>query len=143
MPVTIVQIAQEIYDDLEDENLSIPSISTWLRANVGNLNVNIATSFSINENDLSISPEISIDAKAIFKQMYFCRYYKRRADSVLNNALTNNILSLKDDVSSVNFVNKSELSKTYKSIADSECQKLATMTDLYKRNRALPKDTGC
>ena len=72
----VVDIADEIFRELaEPTNLSIPAISFWLRANIGQLNNYINTEYSIDSSDLEIkdtsSVEIGEDEKSVLKKMYF------------------------------------------------------------------------
>jgi hypothetical protein len=142
MNTTVTQIAQEIIDELEDPSLILPNVVSWLRANIGILNMKIDESYTINSTTLEFDPEISIDAKSIFKQIYYCRYYKTKATSVLNNIGSSEILSLKDDSSSVSFVNRNEVSKNWKTMSDSECAKVDKLSSEYKKNRSIPKSFG-
>ena len=51
----VVDIASEIYEELgRPSSLSIPSISFWLRNNIGGLNNYINTQFSIASDDFEI-----------------------------------------------------------------------------------------
>lgn len=136
--ITVEQIAEEIIEEIGDSELLKAAVSLWIRANTGKLNNLIATKIEIGS-DNEFSPEIDNDIKDIIKVMYFEYYYKKKSTSVLNNAMTENILSIKDDVSSVQFINKSELAKTWKDAARSYKEDLNKLSDLYKRNRALPR----
>lgn len=136
--ITVEQIAEEIIEEIGDSELLETAVSFWIRANTGKLNNLIATKIEIGS-DNEFSPEIDDDIKDIIKVMYLEYYYKKKSTSVLNNAMTESILSIKDDVSSVQFINKSELAKTWKDAARSYKEDLNKLSDLYKRNRALPR----
>ena len=72
----VVDIADEVFRELgEPTILSIPAISFWLRANIGQLNNYIHTEFLVNTSDLEIKTsagvEIGEEEKAVLKKMYF------------------------------------------------------------------------
>lgn len=139
--VSLTQIAQEIKDELEDSEILIPNVVSWLRANIGSINILLAENFEIDPKTLELCPAINIDAKNIFKKYYYAnKYYKNKSTSVLNNISGGEISSMRDDVSSITFLNKNETAKVYKSLLEDSRVELNKLVDLYKRNRNLPTE---
>ena len=68
-------------------DLSIASIAWWLRSNIGDLNITINKSYTINETTLEIKipdeDSFGNTEKSIFKMLFSIHYYER----LLRNAL--------------------------------------------------------
>jgi len=145
MTTKIVDIAYELYGELgEPSDLSIASIASWLRSNIGDLNILINKNFYINQNTLEIAvTEESGDdftniEKSIFKMIYSIHYYERLFRNALGAASTDSVISVTDDGSTVVKVNKNELAKNYASLRKQINDELNMLTKNYNLNEAKP-----
>lgn len=135
---TITSIAGELIDDLNnDSSLSASYLSSWLRNNIGKLNNVIGTSFTIGSDD-EITPCINDDQKDIFKQLYICWYYQFKANSNLG-ASGYEVLEVRDGDSVVKVASKTEIAKTYLTIAKTCNENITFLIKYYNKYRALPK----
>jgi hypothetical protein len=111
--MTTIDIATELYSELgEPSDATIPEITYWLKSNFGRLNNLIHTSYS-SVTTGEITPELGDDAKVIFKDLYFIKYYALMAKNNLGAASINVALEVTSDGSSVKMANRNEISKTY------------------------------
>tara|TARA_A100001201_G_C4092979_1_gene202773 strand:- start:1962 stop:2483 length:522 start_codon:yes stop_codon:yes gene_type:complete len=144
----VVDIASEIYEELgRPSSLSIPSISFWLRNNIGGLNNYINTQFSIASDDFEIirtvdsaEAEISVYEKAVFKKMYFVHYYDQQIRVQL--ASSDNVVEVSQDGMSVRKVNKTEVIRHLTAIKKQENDELMAMVNAYKTNKAAPRQVA-
>ena len=82
MTFTFTDIADEIYEELgSPTDVSISSITYWLRNNVGKLNNLLGCSFSISESDYELTTSLDTQQKDIFKKIYLIYYYQRKISS--------------------------------------------------------------
>lgn len=138
MTNTVALIAQEIYEELgEPSDFSMSAIAAWLRRNIGGLNNFLNESFSINDQGLEISPALNDIQKYIFKKMYNIYYFDLKIKSV-GSLATTDFISIKDDIGSVQKVNKNEVLKNYIYIRKQEYDELKTLTDQYELNGINP-----
>ena len=140
----IVDIADQIFRDLDTpSDLSIPAIVYWLKSNVGALNNHINTLFVIKAETSEVvdekDEEIKAEATAILKKMYMVHYYSLRLRSSLSATITDTVISVSDDNSSVTKINKNEVSKTYALVRRQEQQELHEMVHAYKIDKATPR----
>ena len=145
MTTKIVDIAYELYGELgEPSDLSIASIASWLRSNIGDLNILINKKFYINQNTLEVAvTEESGDdftniEKSIFKMIYSIHYYERLFRNALGAASTDSVISVTDDGSTVVKINKNELAKNYASLRKQINDELNMLTKNYNLNEAKP-----
>jgi hypothetical protein len=138
MTNTVALIAQEIYEELgEPSDFSISAIAAWLRRNIGGLNNFLNESFLINDQGLEISPALNDTQKYIFKKMYNIYYFDLKIKSV-GSLATTDFVSIKDDIGSVQKVNKNEVLKNYIYIRKQEYEELKTLLDKYELNEVNP-----
>jgi hypothetical protein len=118
----IASIAQEIFEELgEPSDFSISAIAAWLRRNIGGLNNFLNASFSINDQGLEISPALN-DLKI----------------KSIGSLATTDFVTIKDDIGSVQKVNKNEVLKNYISIRKQEYEELKGLADKYELNEIYP-----
>jgi len=135
---TVTSIAQEIYEEMgEPDDFSIAAIAAWVRRNIGGLNNMINASFSIDSSTLEISPNLSDIEKYIFKKMYSIYYFDLKIKSTASSA-SSDFVSIKDDIGTVQKVNKNEVLKNYIAIRKEEYTELKTLTAQYKDNNSGP-----
>lgn len=134
----VASIAQEIFEELgEPSDFSISAIAAWLRRNIGGLNNFLNASFSINDQGLEISPPLNDIQKYIFKKMYNIYYFDLKIKSV-GSLATTDFVTIKDDIGSVQKVNKNEVLKNYISIRKQEYEELKGLADQYHSNEVYP-----
>jgi hypothetical protein len=134
----IASIAQEIFEELgEPSDFSISAIAAWLRRNIGGLNNFLNESFSINDQGLEISPALNDIQKYIFKKMYNVHYFDLKIKSV-GSLATTDFVTIKDDIGSVQKVNKNEVLKNYISIRKQEYEELKGLANQYHSNEVYP-----
>jgi len=134
----IASIAQEIFEELgEPSDFSIAAIAAWLRRNIGGLNNFLNESFSINDQGLEISPALNDIQKYIFKKMYNVYYFDLKIKSV-GSLATTDFVTIKDDIASVQKINKNEVLKNYISIRKQEYDELRNLVYQYRNNESAP-----
>jgi hypothetical protein len=116
-------------------------ISGWFSTNLGLLNSLIYTNFS-GEN-----PDLGIEEKAIFKELYLSNFYTKQARNALRGILASsnngdNILSVSDGDNSITFVNRNEVSKVYRGLATDSQAKLKDLIYSYSSYKAQPRQLG-
>jgi len=129
-------LATKIFQtEFESDTGAVPRsyIQAWLESNLGSLNARINTSYS------GSNAELDLESSAIYKEMYMSHYYRKQSRNALRGLVGNSdgadVLSIRDGNSSVSFVNKNEVSKVYKSLADdcdSKVEKLAHQYNMYQ-----------
>ena len=84
---------------------------------------------------------IEDDEKDILKSIYYVSYYNDKArDALVSSTTSSNILSIRDDVSSVSFVNAKETAKEFYNISKDYELRTNDLVNLYKHNRSGPRD---
>lgn len=129
-------LAKEIIAELDDSTLNEAQVSEWLKYNLQALNLNI------NEDLTEETLAEDLLAQAVFKAMYFCKYFnslvRKSLDGIITSSGESTILSLKDGTSSVTFQNKNEVSKSYKNLYDSSKTYLGELINSYKMHKLTP-----
>ena len=121
---------------------SVASISGWLENNLGKLNTALYTSFS------GVNGEVSgllLEEQNIYKEMYLYHYYTKQTRNTIRGIAedTNgNILSVRDGDNAISFVNKNEVSKVYKSLAQDANNNLTYLVGKYNSYQASPRQVG-
>jgi len=124
-----------------DTNLANPSsIEGWFVENLGLLNTLIYSSFSGED------PNLGLEEKAIYKQLYLYNYYTRQARNVLRGITStnssDNIIMVADEGNKIQFTNKNEVSKTYRDLAKDTKQQLDSLVAKYNIYAAKPLQVG-
>ncbi len=118
------------------------SISGWFENNIGQLNNALYTNFS------GVSGQIdglNLEEQEIFKQMYLYHYYTKQTRNTIRgiaNDTNGNILSVRDGDNAITFVNKNEVSKVYRSLAQDVNNKLLYLVGKYNSYQAAPRQVG-
>lgn len=139
----VADIANKIYTDLDSpSDLSLVSLSFWIRNSVGQLNSHILTTYSV-QDDLEIrnkdGVEISEEAACVYAQLYLTHYYDRKYRSNLTTMNNNMLLSVKDNARSVTFTNRNEIGKTILAAKKSAEDELAKLVKGYKAKLSFPR----
>ena len=139
----IGDLANAIYvNEFDSTGITVESISGWLDNNIGKLNNVLYTSFS------GINGEISgfgLEEQSIYKEMYLYHYYTKQTRNTIRgiaNDTNGNILSVRDGDNAITFVNKNEVSKVYKSLAQDANNNLTYLIGKYNSYQASPRQVG-
>lgn len=135
----VVEIAQELIDDLGDNtNISIPSICTYLRQNIGKLNTLLNTDYIIAPNTLEIvsgadnTIEIGLMESAIYAQLYEVYYFQRRANATLGAAAIDTVIEYQSDGGAIRMIDRNQIAKTYAQLKKDAQDTLNKMINRYK-----------
>lgn len=134
----LFQVASGIFFyefDADTSEVNISSISGWLEANIGELNNLLYTSFS------GANVDLNPEQANIYKHLYLGHYYKkksRNAIKALAGGSGSAILSIRDEDSSVTFVNSNEISKQFRQISKDNFEEMNRLVNFYNSYQAAP-----
>ena len=141
--MNISGLATQVYhNEFDSTGVSHSTISGWFENNLGTLNNYLYTSFSGVGGDI---PGMGLEEADIYKEMYLYHNYTKQARNTLRgiaNDTNGNILSVRDGDNSIAFVNKNEVTKTYKSLANDSYDKMLRMIQSYTSYNASPRQVG-
>jgi hypothetical protein len=141
-----------VYNDLgEPIDYTIAKISAWFldNANVGKLNNLIGTQISgVGYKDnygvvtgYDLVPNPTNDQLAIYKMIFDCDYFKNQSKNLARSATTigNDWTDLREGDSSIKKINKNEISKNFRGLAQ-DCQaELNKTVKMYLKYGAIPE----
>ena len=139
----IGNLASSIFiNEFDSTGITFDSISGWLDSNIGQLNNVLYTSLSgVNGNVNGLG----LEEQSIYKEMYLYHYYTKQTRNVIRgiaNDSNGNILSVRDGDNAITFVNKNEVSKVYRSLAQDAYEKLEGLIYKYNSYNASPRQVG-
>lgn len=139
----LTDLAYSIFEtefDADTNLANVSSIEGWFVENLGLLNTLIYSSFSGED------PNLGLEEKAIYKQLYLYNYYTRQARNVLRGITStnssDNIIMVADEGNRIQFTNKNEVSKTYRDLAKDTKQQLDSLVAKYNIYAAKPLQVG-
>lgn len=139
----IGDLANSIYiNEFDSSGVTVESISGWLENNIGQLNNVLYTNFSGVNGEVS---GLNLEEQNIFKEMYLYHYYVKQTRNTIRgiaNDTNGNILSVRDGDNAITFVNKNEVSKVYKTLAQDANEKLIDLVSKYNSYQASPRQVG-
>jgi hypothetical protein len=139
-----------VYTDLgQPENYSISRLAAWFLddANIGKLNNLIGTIFTNQKvgSDCGtfgylLDPVPSNDQLAIYKMLFDYEYYKNeaRANAKSSASVGGDWINLREGDSSISRVNKNEISKTFRALAQDAKEDLDKAVKFYLKYNAVP-----
>lgn len=137
----VVDISNEIFQDLsEPSDIGISSISMKVRSFIGELNLLLNTSFSLNSSYEIIdenSDYIDVNAVAILKKLYEIYYYGKNSNSYLGAAGVE-VRTISDDQATVTTYDKGNLSRQYIELKKSAKEELQNLVNGYKVKKYAP-----
>ena len=149
MPNVLESLASGIVTTEFDSDTGIATVanvSGWLYENLGRVNTYLYTNFS---GDIATGTYeiMDIEAQNILKELYLSNYYSKEARNALrgitkSSVSGDNVLSLKDGESAVTFVNRNEVSKVYRGLANDCMDKVTQMAAQYNIYQAQPRQLG-
>ena len=133
MPNVLESLASGIVQyefDSDTEIATVANVSGWL--------FDLYTEFTGADADLDI------EAQNVAKELYLCSYYNKQARNALRGIVNSstsgdNVLSLRDGESAVTFVNRNEVSKVYKGLADDCMENVVRLAGQYNIYGAQPR----
>lgn len=135
----LLDLAEEIHTDLDNPtSTSVPAIMFWLRGNLGNLNLKINSSYSLDSTSSEASPELSREDAAILKKMYFVYYYDWRIRENLGAASQDPVMEIAENGAVVRLVSKNSIAISYIQIKKQEQDELDKLITFYRGNNAVP-----
>lgn len=142
----VVDIADEIWRESDqDSSHSIPSIAAWLRfgGNLGTLNNLLHTDYSVNSSDLEIYNSSNViigdNEVAIYKALYFIKFYDRMVKNSLGAASVDLLTEASSDGGTLRWVNRNEKAKTFAQLKKDYQTELDKLINWYKRNAYAPQ----
>jgi len=125
---------------------TVASVSGWLYENLGQVNTYLYTNFS-GDNAQGTYGLMDIEAQNVLKELYLSNYYNKEARSALrgitrSSVSGDNVLSLRDGESAVTFINRNEVSKVYRGLANDCMDKVTKMAAQYNIYQAQPRQLG-
>ena len=140
----VADIANKFYTDLDSPtDLSLVSLSFWIRNNLGALNSRLLTSWSVDIDTLEVkdenNDEITDDAVSVYFQMYLTHYYDKKYRSNLTTMNNNMLISVKDNARSVTYTNRNEIGKTILQAKKQAEEELDKLVKGYKMKLAVPR----
>jgi hypothetical protein len=114
--------------------------------NLGQVNTYLYTNFS-GAGASGTYGEMDIEAQSVLKELYLSNYYNKQARNALRGITTStasgdNVLSLRDGESAVTFVNRNEVSKVYRGLANDCMDRVTQLSAQYNIYQAQPRQLG-
>ena len=149
MPNVLESLASGIVTTEFDSDTGIAtvaSVSGWLYENLGQVNTYLYTNFS-GDNASGTYGFMDIEAQNVLKELYLSNYYNKEARNALrgitkSSVSGDNVLYLKDGESAVTFINRNEVSKVYRGLANDSMDKVIQMAAQYNIYQAQPRQLG-
>jgi hypothetical protein len=138
----LIDISDELHRELNPDDMSISSITYWLRANFGKLNSLLGTLYTLDSAGVEVSPELGEQEKVIFKKLYTVYYYDDFIRRNLGAASYDSIIEVDSDGAKVKKVNKTEIAKTYMQLKKSETDLLNQLINSYRMSNSTPLDVS-
>jgi hypothetical protein len=125
---------------------TVASVSGWLYENLGQVNTYLYTNFS-GDNATGTYGFMDIEAQNVLKELYLSNHYNKEARNALrgitkSSVSGDNVLSLRDGESAVTFINRNEVSKVYRGLANDCMDKVTQMAAQYNIYQAQPRQLG-
>jgi len=140
---SVAELASGVFiDEFDSSGVVYDSISGWFENNLGQLNNALYTSFSGVNGQID---GLNLEEQEIFKQMYLYHYYTKQTRNTIRgiaNDTNGNIVSVRDGDNAITFVNKNEVSKVYRSLAQDVNNKLLHLVGKYNSYQAAPRQVG-
>lgn len=134
----LIDLANSLYynDLLETDDTSVVKILEWLKANLGQLNDLISTSYTISGNDAV--PELGLDEAAIFANIYLMNYYQRQQKNNLGASSYTDWSEIVEADSRIRRVSRNEIAKNYRLLSNDIRDYLYKISESYRRWKCVP-----
>ena len=134
----LFQVASGIFFyefDADTSEVNLSSISGWMEANLGELNNLIYSDLS------GAGADLTQEQANIYKHLYLGHYYKKKSRNAIKAAAGGSgsaIISIRDEDSSVTFVNSNEISKQFRQMSRDNFDELNRLVTAYNSYQAAP-----
>ena len=118
-----------ILESLDDTVTPTGSVSTWLKSNLGYLNLRLSEQFTISGD--CVVPEMSQNVSGIYTEMFYCYYYNKQANKNLGASAYDWTEIVGEDQGAIRKVSKNEVAKTYRSLSNDCKVRLDQLTKWY------------
>ena len=138
----LFQVASGIFFyefDADTAEVNLSSISGWMEANLGELNNLIYTDLS------GAAADLTPEQANIYKHLYLGHYYKKKSRNAIKAAAGGSgsaIISIRDEDSSVTFVNSNEISRQFRQMSRDNFDELNRLVASYNSYQAAPLQVG-
>lgn len=137
---TIADSVMQTEFDYDVSAVSFWSLSGWFNENIGQLNVKINKEFFVESGIITPTGDFGIEEGTIYKQIYLCRHYNKKVrDTLRGTESLTDFISLQEGDSRITRVNKNELAKTYRGMANDAQEELDKMVAAYNLYQASPR----
>jgi len=123
-----------ILDSLGDTTTPTGSVSTWLKTNLGQLNLRLGEGFSLSGD--CIIPDMSQNVSGIYTEMYYCYYYNKQAGKNLGAAGYDWTEINGDEQGTIRRVSKNEIAKTFRTLSKDCRENLDKLTEWYNNSKS-------
>lgn len=138
--MTLIELSEQISQDLNNPDYpTVGVIQYWCRHAVFSLNNLINTSYTINQTDGTISPEIGDQESAILKKMYLVYYYGNKVRENLGAAAIDPVLEVSENGAVVRLTNRNSVALSYIQMKKQEQEDLNKLISFYRSNHAVPE----
>lgn len=122
-----------ILDSLDDSTTPTGSVVTWLKNNLGSLNLRLQETFSLSGD--CIFPDMSQNISGIYTEMFYCYYFNKQANKNLGASSYDWTEIMGEDQGTIRKVSKNEIAKTYRGLAKDCRDNLDKLSNWYIENR--------
>lgn len=134
----LIDLANNLWfsDLLETDDTTVVKIFEWLKANIGQLNNLISTSYVIESNDAF--PELGYDEATIFAAIYIMNYYQRQQKVNMGASSYTDWTEVVEGDSRVRRVSRNEIAKNFRLLSNDIKEYLYQLSEHYRRWKCVP-----
>lgn len=137
----LISISDYIFRELSSPtDISISSINLWIRGRLGDLNLKIGTSYSL-DNYGEITPEVGDKELAILNALYKSYYYDKAIRANLGAASIDTVLEASSDGGVIRLQNKNSVAQSYIQAKKIAVEELNGLIDSYALDGFRPVQT--
>lgn len=133
-----MDIALEIINDLSITDLGPGFVDSWVKNNIGQFNVLIQGSYTVDDATFEVSPVIGPNESAVIKKMFEVYNFDRLIRANIGSSGFSSVLEVSEGENKIKMVNKTELAKVYSELKKQCALELRGMVDKYKQHSISP-----
>lgn len=126
--------AVQILESLDDTTTPTGSVVSWLKSNLGQLNLRINSGYYVSGD--CIVPDMDQNISGLYTEMYYCYYFSKQANKNLGASAYDWTEIVGEEQGSIRKVSKNEVAKTYRLLAKDCQENLQKLTDWYNGQQA-------
>jgi hypothetical protein len=123
-----------ILESLDDSITPTGSVVTWLKSNLGYLNLRLGEEFVLSGD--CIVPDMSQNVSGIYTESYYCYYYNKQANKNLGASAYDWTEIVGDEQGTIRRVSKNEVAKTFRLLSKDCKENLEILTRWYADNKS-------